>query len=95
MTRAPSSGCGNTQPLTVSSFSVSEATKSSVVARDSAMSITMAMVAGEVFLAERSANTLRRTSHSGWLGLCLAKRGKYLSQTDETIFTLCPLTHSL
>lgn len=85
MIRAPSSGCGNTQPLTVSSSSSSEATKSSVVARDSAMSITMAMVAGEAFLAESSANTLRRTSHSGWFGLCLAKRGKYLSQTDKSL----------
>lgn len=88
MTRAPSSGCGNTQPLTVSSFSSSEATKSSVVARDSAMSITMAMVAAEAFLAESSANTLRRMSHSGWLGLCLAKRGKYLNQTDKKSLVL-------
>lgn len=83
MTRAPSSGCGNTQLLTLSSVSLSEATKSSVVARDSAMSITMAMVAVEAFLAERRAKTLRRTSHSGWFGFCLAKRGKYLRQTGN------------
>lgn len=93
MTRAPSLGCGNTLLLTVSSVSVSEATKSSLVARDSAMSITIAMVNGEVFLAERRAKTLRRTSHSGWFCFCLAKRGKNLRQTEERMFVI-PLTHS-
>lgn len=76
--RAPSAGCGNTQPLTLSSVSVSEATKSAAVAKYSAMSITTAMVAGDTFLAERRAKTFRRMSHSGWSGFCLARRGKYL-----------------
>lgn len=81
--RAPSLGCGNTLLLTLSSVSFSEATKSSVVARDSAMSITMAIVTGEAFLAERRAKTFRRTPHCGWSGLCLARRGKNLRETDK------------
>lgn len=47
------------------------------------MSITMVMVTREVFLAERRAKTLRRMSHSGWFGLCLAKRGKYLNHSGH------------
>lgn len=81
-TRAPSSGCGNTQSLTISSFSISEATKSSVDSRESAMSITMVMVTMEAFLAERRAKTLWRMLNSGWFGLCFAKRGKYLNHSQ-------------
>lgn len=86
--RAPSSGCGNTQSLTVSSFSISVPTEQSVVARESATSITMVMVPKEVFLAERRAKTFRRMSQSGWFGLCLAKRGKYLNHTVDIRGTL-------
>lgn len=76
----------------LSPVSVSEAIKSAVVDRDSAMSITMEMVAGEAFLAERRPKTFRRTPHSGRSGLCLARRGKYLRQ-KENIFVFS-LTHS-
>lgn len=86
--RAPSSGCGNTQSLTVSSFSISAPTELSVVARESAMSITTVTVPKEVFLAERRAKTFRRMSHSGWFSLCLAKRGKYLNHTVNIRGTL-------
>lgn len=79
-TRAPSLGRGNTQPLTLSSVSVSEATKSAVVASVSAMSTTTATVAADAFFAERRAKTFRRMSRSGWSGFCLARRGKYLRQ---------------
>lgn len=82
--RAPSLGCGNTQPLTTSSFSVSELTKSSVDSRESAMSITMVMVTREAFLAERRAKTFWRMLNSGWFGLCLAKRGKYLNHSQHS-----------
>lgn len=82
--RALSAGCGNTQPLTTSSFSISELTKSSVDSRESAMSITMVMVTREAFLAERRAKTFWRMSNSGWFGLCLAKRGKYLNHSQHS-----------
>ena len=69
--------------MTVSSSTVSVATKLGEVMRDSAISSTTVTVAWETFLADRIEKTLRRTSHSGWSGRRLARSGKYLSERER------------
>lgn len=62
----------------LSSVSVSEGVKSAMFSKFSQMSITMDVVIAEMFLEDSKAKTLSKTSHSGWSGLCLASKGKYL-----------------
>lgn len=78
MTSELGAGSGITQPLTLNPVSVSEGVKSGVFSKFSQMSITMDTVLGETFLEDSRAKTLSKMSHSGWSGLCLASKGKYL-----------------
>lgn len=68
----------------LSSVSVSEGVKSSIFNKFSQMSITMDAVLGETFLEDSRARTLSKRSHSGWSGLCLASKGKYLRGKQQS-----------
>lgn len=68
----------------LSSVSVSEGVKSGMFSKFSQMSITMDDVLVETFLEDSKARTLSKRSHSGWYGLCLASKGKYLRDKQQS-----------
>lgn len=69
-----------TQSVTLKLETCSVGSKSGLLRRLSAMSITRLDVASDRFLADSTANTFVSISHSGWSGFCLASKGKYLRE---------------